>query len=209
LLHGEKMSIEARAKILVQSLGVSLGELEKGSGISKQVWSNAFRGKQRMNSSHIEYLGATYPEYSYWLVTGDENAGLSPVNRDTYDYFIQKGEIYATAVSEYRYVQTILAFISDKSGIADLEQGGQASPLPSQRREWQEKALSDIGRRYSEAITYSPDGGKDGIDNFFRSLAMADLNEISTEYGSESREYLMCSRYFIELLIPGSTSNVF
>lgn len=57
-------------------------ELEELTGVKGRTWINISTGKQKANHEHIEALGKAFPQYAYWLVTGetDEAHGhTSPV----------------------------------------------------------------------------------------------------------------------------------
>ena len=57
-------------------------ELEEVTGVAGRTWSNISYRKQKANQEHIEALCKAFPQYAYWLVTGqtDEQHGhTSPV----------------------------------------------------------------------------------------------------------------------------------
>lgn len=41
------------------------------TGISKFTWANIELGKQQPNGEHIEAIAKKWPEFAYWLVTGE------------------------------------------------------------------------------------------------------------------------------------------
>jgi transcriptional regulator with XRE-family HTH domain len=73
--------MKKRIKEIFEYKGLSLEELEQITGISKYIWGNLFTGKQRVNEDHINSIIKLWPEYAYWLTTGETipNAGqISP-----------------------------------------------------------------------------------------------------------------------------------
>jgi hypothetical protein len=55
---------------------------EELTGIGATKWQNLGQGKQRANEEMIEAIGKRWPQYAYWLVTGqtDESHGhTSPI----------------------------------------------------------------------------------------------------------------------------------
>lgn len=55
---------------------------EELTGIGAAKWQNLGQGKQRANDEMIEAIGKRWPQYAYWLVTGetDEKHGhTSPI----------------------------------------------------------------------------------------------------------------------------------
>lgn len=56
--------------------------MESKTGINASTWQNFVRGKQRANDEMLAALGAAWPEYAFWLMTGrtdQEHGHLSPV----------------------------------------------------------------------------------------------------------------------------------
>jgi hypothetical protein len=45
--------------------------LAKESGIAATSWQNASSGKQRATEEMIEFVSRKWPEYAYWIVTGE------------------------------------------------------------------------------------------------------------------------------------------
>jgi len=61
-------------------------ELEEITGISSHKWGNLKTGKQRANEEHIEAIVKKWPEYSYWITTGEtlpEAGQISPELEET------------------------------------------------------------------------------------------------------------------------------
>jgi hypothetical protein len=54
-------------------------DMESRTGIPRQRWQNAYYGRQRIHDNMIEALGAIWPQYICWLVTGKTHAGLVQV----------------------------------------------------------------------------------------------------------------------------------
>lgn len=45
--------------------------MEEATGVSATTWSNIDHGKQKANMEHLEALGKAFPQYAFWLLTGD------------------------------------------------------------------------------------------------------------------------------------------
>lgn len=43
---------------------------EEATGVKAKTWQNIVEGKQKANHEHIEAIGKRWPEYAYWLITG-------------------------------------------------------------------------------------------------------------------------------------------
>jgi len=57
-------------------------EFEEITGIKKQTWANITHGKQRANSDTLEAIGKKWPQYAYWIMTGEtdeKNGHTSPI----------------------------------------------------------------------------------------------------------------------------------
>ncbi|BBL72789.1 hypothetical protein MoryE10_33950 [Methylogaea oryzae] len=70
-----------RIKQLVEASGLSKTDLEEQTGISAYKWGNLFTGKQRVNEDHIQAIRKLWPQYTYWIVTGEtlpESGQISP-----------------------------------------------------------------------------------------------------------------------------------
>ncbi len=44
--------------------------LEEKTGISAKVWAHIYHGRTSPDAKHIEAMGALFPEYAYWIMTG-------------------------------------------------------------------------------------------------------------------------------------------
>lgn len=70
-----------RLKILMKIENLTTKTLEERTGIDRYKWGNLLNGKNRMNEDHIEKLRKEWPQYTYWLVTGQtlpEAGQISP-----------------------------------------------------------------------------------------------------------------------------------
>ena len=59
----------------------SLVELSKAGNTDYPRWVNIKRGRARVGADEIEILGKIYPQYRWWLMTGEvqpENGQTSP-----------------------------------------------------------------------------------------------------------------------------------
>lgn len=67
--------------------------MEELTGISARRWQNVAQGRQRASDEMISALGAKWPRYAYWLVTGltDEPHGHTSPTLDRYAQTLNKG----------------------------------------------------------------------------------------------------------------------
>lgn len=78
-----------RIKELIDIKGTSdrkkYREMEAVTGVRSDVWKTIVRGTQRVNEDHINGIANAYPEYVYWIVTGQtlpEVGQISPHEED-------------------------------------------------------------------------------------------------------------------------------
>ncbi len=58
------------------------------TGIDKKRWSNVKDGNAKMLAAEVQALGDVWPEYAYWLATGQElpEAGqVSPMTKKAHE----------------------------------------------------------------------------------------------------------------------------
>ena len=60
-----------RLKIIYKESGWSIPHISYLSGLSETKWQGALYGKTRVNSDIIEAVKKLWPQYLYWLVSGD------------------------------------------------------------------------------------------------------------------------------------------
>ena len=73
--------IRERLKNLIEKSGLTPKELEEKSGLDRMSWANVKRNRIRVNQEHIEAAVKLWPEYAYWLTTGNvitEAGQISP-----------------------------------------------------------------------------------------------------------------------------------
>ncbi len=57
-------------------------EFEEITGIKRQTWQNVANKRQKANEDLLEVIGRIWPQYAYWLMTGntdEKNGHTSPV----------------------------------------------------------------------------------------------------------------------------------
>lgn len=64
--------IVKRFKVLIQIEEVKLPWLAEQTGIDKKRWANVKSGHLEMRASEVEALAEIWPEYAYWITTGEE-----------------------------------------------------------------------------------------------------------------------------------------
>lgn len=73
--------IEDRALLLLGS--ASIAELDRLGSSSYTRWQNIKRGKARVGAVEIEILGRAFPEYRWWLMTGEEQPEMGQISPAT------------------------------------------------------------------------------------------------------------------------------
>mgnify|MGYP000320632491 CR=1 FL=1 len=74
-------NLNERLRELIDFSRMSNPKLEETTGIKRESWSAMRNKRTRANEEHIESISKIYPEFAYWLVTGEtiESAGqISP-----------------------------------------------------------------------------------------------------------------------------------
>jgi hypothetical protein len=74
-------NINERFRFLLDYMGLSNPVLERHTGIKSTIWANVRNGKSRVNEDHIEAVQKMWPQYGYWLCTGQtmpEAGQISP-----------------------------------------------------------------------------------------------------------------------------------
>jgi aspartate carbamoyltransferase regulatory subunit len=61
-----------RFKLLVQMEKVKLPWLESKTGIDKKRWANVKSENSEMRAKELQALSLVWPEYSVWLISGEE-----------------------------------------------------------------------------------------------------------------------------------------
>jgi hypothetical protein len=79
--------------------------LSELSGISADTWKNVWHRRQRATEEMIAFVGKKWPDYAYWMVTGDTEPEFRHVAPKTYvqEYPIFRGEKSEAASAERRY----------------------------------------------------------------------------------------------------------
>lgn len=79
------MNIGERITELIDSYTTSRGKLkefEEITGIKATTWGHIKAGRQKANADQIAAIGKGWPQYAYWLVTGEtdeEHGHTSPI----------------------------------------------------------------------------------------------------------------------------------
>ncbi len=75
------MHIRRRLNEVLQWSELSTTDLEKKTGIDRYKWANIKKNNQRVNEDHLEAINKLFPQFAYWLVTGEtlpEAGQISP-----------------------------------------------------------------------------------------------------------------------------------
>lgn len=105
------MTIEARTKLLTEEFFLSQKDIEDLSGISQQVWSKIFNGKQRMTSQHLDFIYSKYPEYIDWLISGKTDKGSFVSKSREFEFFTSKAKKYAKTMALYEFAVMVEEYI--------------------------------------------------------------------------------------------------
>ena len=73
--------MKERIRKLRESLGFDRTMFEAKTGIKAKTWANVENGLQKANEEHIKAIIEKWPEYAYWLATGEtlpEAGQISP-----------------------------------------------------------------------------------------------------------------------------------
>lgn len=71
--QGETSAIRARVAAVVTAKTEphrKFKHMEELTGVKAASWKAVCEGRQRANEEHFEAIGAVWPEYSVWLLTG-------------------------------------------------------------------------------------------------------------------------------------------
>jgi|GEM_PF-1206200 len=209
------MSIEVRAKLLIEQLRITQRELEVKSGISQQVWSKALNGKQRLNSDHLEFLCREYKDYAFWLTTGFENSTqtLVPGNAKYIEAFEPIARKYAESLTEIEYMACIEEFFRSLTVVDSEFDVPKSSPMPAVRKDRlikieQQLLSQDLSEYIRENKSASDDDLEYAAQNYFYEKALNHLVQIQNEYGRDHKMVTAVGRMLGEFLLPGSKSNV-
>lgn len=77
-----------RINLAIEQEGITRPALEKRTGIKAKRWSNVCNRLAKPYAYELEALGALWPEYAYWLTTGQElpQAGqISPMTKKAHE----------------------------------------------------------------------------------------------------------------------------
>lgn len=85
-------------------------DLEEMSGISSHSWVAVSRGRQRPTEAMIEFAAQQWPDYAYWLATGDTEPEFRHVAPETYEeeYPTFRGEKSNVASAKRKYRISLL-----------------------------------------------------------------------------------------------------
>ena len=78
----DEYEINHRVKKLREYLDLSRDEFAKKTSIGSSQLANIEQRKQRAYAWHIQAIGKTFPEYAYWLVTGETLLDAGQISPD-------------------------------------------------------------------------------------------------------------------------------
>lgn len=85
-------AITDRAKLLLERTTPT--RLSEQGGTSYTRWVNIKSGRARVGADEIEILGRAFPQYRWWLMTGEEQpemGQISPATEETRDTLKRTG----------------------------------------------------------------------------------------------------------------------
>ena len=63
--------MNSRFKKIIEESGMSIPEISKRTGVSAEKLKGPIYKKTRINQEHIEIVLELWPQFIYWLVTGE------------------------------------------------------------------------------------------------------------------------------------------
>lgn len=84
--QGETSAIRARVAAVVTAKTEphrKFKHMEELTGVKAASWKAVCEGRQRANEEHFEAIGAVWPEYSLWLLTGRIRAEIEQVSPES------------------------------------------------------------------------------------------------------------------------------
>ena len=82
------MDIIDRLILIIDYEGITRPALEKRTGIKVKRWSNVLNRAAKPYAEEIEVISSLWPEYTYWLASGNElpEAGqISPMTKEAHE----------------------------------------------------------------------------------------------------------------------------
>lgn len=71
-----------RVKELREFAHLTREDLEQRTGISRHTWHSLERGNQRLNEDHIAAIRSIWPQYTWWIITGETLTEAGQVSPD-------------------------------------------------------------------------------------------------------------------------------
>lgn len=79
--------MKQRLQEIIRWSGMKPKQLEEATGLDRNIWISLRYGRQRVNEDHIEAVRKLWPQFSYWLITGEtipEAGQVSPADTTVY-----------------------------------------------------------------------------------------------------------------------------
>lgn len=131
-------------------------ELEELTGIASDRWKAVFMGRQRPTLEMVELTAKLWPDYAYWLVTGDTEPEYGNIAPQTASCeFLSRGEPNEWRTKERHYKQEFLNRVTknadlNKKNAKDAEEQlmrVREDATSSQAYLWLEKILKGFGEK--------------------------------------------------------------
>jgi hypothetical protein len=74
-----------RLQQIIEWSGLKPKQLEEATGLDRNIWISLRYGRQRVNEDHIEAINKLWPQYIYWLVTGETLPKAGQISPDMED----------------------------------------------------------------------------------------------------------------------------
>jgi len=90
----DEYEVNHRVKILREWLNLTRDEFSKKTSIGSTQLANIEQKKQKAYAWHIQAIGKEWPQYAYWLVTGEtipEAGQISPELEETRKNLLKVG----------------------------------------------------------------------------------------------------------------------
>lgn len=170
-------------------------ELEELTDIASDRWKAVFMGRQRPTLEMVEFTAKLWPDYAYWLVTGDTEPEYGNIAPQTASCeFLSRGEPNEWRTKERRYKQEFLnrvaknADLNKRNATVAEEQLMQVreDTTASQAYLWLEKILKGFGEKPSAELGILE---SDAVLHEFRKKSREQTLSLLTQTGIRRENY--------------------
>lgn len=155
----QKNNIGTRLKALIESQTNEKGrfnELEEQCGISYQTWRSWWHREGVPNGQLIEAAAKLWPNYAYWLATGDsepEYGNYAP--KTATSPFVARGEPKKWRTEKRAYKLNMLKKLEEEADFGELQEQlfqDREDPKSSTAYLWLERFFVSIGEKFQPSL---------------------------------------------------------